>query len=376
MNQPASSARRWVPRLLLAAVLLAAGALGARLLLRPEVQVATVKLGTAVLTVPGVVEVKAEYTNELKSEVGGRIIQSVLEPGWKVRQGELLVQLDTGDIDLEIERLRHEMAAARKRAELGSTLRAEVLNARDSVAEFERLVQEGRAPAAELEKRRRSLQQMEQRLELDEVGLKLSVENLQTQLRARERERGKMSITAPADGTIVEVLPRVGDLIGSNTPIARLMSNSRTVEAKLSEEHFASVKLGQKATVRFLTHGGNQYNAVVSKILPAADPVTQRYTVELTVTMPEDRVLAPGLSGEVVIMIAERPGAVIVPRRALLGEHVYVLAEGRLALRGIKKGYEGMNEVEILEGLRAGEQVLVEELDRFRDGDRVRPAAP
>jgi len=168
------------------------------------------------------------------------------------------------------------------------------------------------------------------------------------------------------------VFARVGDLIGGNTPIATLMANTRTVEAKLSEEHFAAVQIGQKATVRFLTHGAEQYNATVSKILPAADPVTQRYTVVLEVKVPENRPLAPGLTGEVSITIAERPDAVIIPRRALMGDYVYVCADGVLTLRRVQKGYGALNEIEIVEGLKVGEQVVVEEQDRFRAGDRVR----
>lgn len=367
------SSRTWLLRSLLAAAVLAGAVAAGMFLLRPSAEVAPAEVDTAVRTVQGVIEVKAEYASELKSEVAGRVVQSVLEPGRKVHLGEVLVQLDTGDIALDIERLQNELAAARRRVELGSALRAEVMNFRDAVANLDRQVQAGMAPAAELEKQRRSLQQLEQRMELDEVGLKLTLANLETALRAREREQAKMSITAPADGVVIQVFARVGDLIGGNAPIASLMANTRTVEAKLSEEHFASVQLGQKATVRFLTHGGNQYNAVVSKILPSADPVTQRYTVWLDVQMPADRALAPGLTGEVSIITAARPNAVVIPRRALIGDYVYVCAENRLSLRRVQKGYGAINRIEITEGLKAGELVLVEEHDRFRDGDRVRP---
>lgn len=371
---PTSSARIWIPRLLLTAVVLAAVVAGVLFALRPTALVAPAVLGTAVRTVPGVIEVKAEYASELKSEAAGRVVQSVLEPGRLVRLGDVLVQLDTGDIALEIEAIRNEIAAARRRVELGSGLRAEVLNFRDSIANLDRQVQAGTFPAAELEKQRRSLQQLEQRKENEEVNLQLALANLETRLRSRERERAKMTITAPADGVVIQVFARVGDLIGGNTPIATLLANTRTVEAKVSEEHFAAVQVGQKATVRFLTHGADQYNATVEKILPAADPVTQRYTVLLDVKVPADRPLAPGLTGEVLITIAQRPNAVIIPRRALMGDYVYVCAGGRLELRRVQKGYGALNEIEILEGLKVGEQVVVEEQDRFRDGDRVRPA--
>jgi RND family efflux transporter MFP subunit len=256
--------------------------------------------------------------------------------------------------------------------EVGSTLRADVLNMRDTVANLERQTKAGAYPQAELDKQQRLLQQQEQRMDLDEVNLKLALDTLQNSLSAKEREKTKMSIIAPSDGVVTEVYARAGDLIGSNSPIANIIATTRTVEAKLSEENFASVKVGQRSTVRFLTYGADQYNAVVTKVLPSADSATQRYTIFLDVHLPEGRVLVPGLTGEVSIVIAERDNAVIIPRRALIGEYVYVVDGGRISQRKIEKGYESLNQVEILKGLDAGEQVVVEQQDRFRDGDRVR----
>lgn len=339
---------------------------------RPLVLVAPATKGKAVRAVPGTVAVRAEFENELKSEVGGRIKVSSLDTGKRVFKNDVLVQLDTGDLDIEIERIKNEITAAKRKVELGSTLRAEVLNSKDTLDNLERQTKVGAYPAAEFEKQRRLYQQLQQKMELDEVNTKLALENFQNSLRAKERERTKMTIVAPADGVVTNVLARVGDLIGSNTSIATLMSVGRTVEAKLSEENFAAIKLGQKATVRFLTYGADQYNAVISKILPSADAATQRYTVFLDVYLPEGRLLLPGLTGEASIIIAERTNAIIIPRRALIGEYVYVAEAGRLELRKVEKGYESLNQVEILSGLKEGETVVVEEQDRFREGERVR----
>ncbi|MBA4135803.1 MAG: hypothetical protein C0518_00640 [Opitutus sp.] len=372
MKNQSVTVRPWISRLLIGALVLSLGGWLIAYLMRPQALVATATRGTAVRSVPGTVEVKAEFANELKSEVAGRVADTTLDVGKRVYLGDVLVQLDTGDVDIEIERIRNELVAARRRFELGSTMRADVLNTRDTVANLERQAAAGAYPQAELEKQRRSLQQLEQRMELDEVNLKLALENLENQLRSKEREKQKMTITAPSDGVVTAVFARVGDLIGSNSPIAMIIATTRTVEAKLSEENFAAVKLGQKASVRFLTYGADQYNATVTKILPSADSATQRYTVFLDVVLPEGRTLVPGLTGEVSIVISERANAVIIPRRALIGDYVYVLEGSSLARRRVEKGYESLNQVEIVKGLAVDEQVVVEQHDRFRDGDRVR----
>lgn len=371
MKQP-SSTRQWGARLGIAVAALVALIFAALYLLRPVAPVAVAAKGKAVRTVPGTVEVKAEFAMELKSEVGGRVRSSELDLGKKVFKGDMLVQLDTGDVDLEIERTRNEITAAKKKVELGSTLRADVLNMRDTIVNLERQTKAGAYPVAELEKQRRLLQQFEQRMELDEVNSRLALANNENILSTKLREKDKMAIVAPSDGVVTAVYARVGDLIGSNSPISTVIATTRTVEAKLSEENFAAVKVGQKATVRFLTYGADQYNAVISKVLPSADSATQRYTIYLDVQLPEGRVLVPGLTGEVSIIIAERDNAVIIPRRALVGDYVYVVNGSRLELRKIEKGYESLNQVEIVKGLAVNEVVVVEQQDRFRQGDRVR----
>lgn len=372
MSATRSGLPRWLINLVVVVVVLAALAWGVTYMLRPVAYVVPAFRTTAVKTVPGTVEVKAEYEVELKSEVGGRIISSQLDVGRQVEKGDTLVQIDTGDVDLEIERIKNEITAAKKKVELGSTLRAEVLNAKDTLDNLERQVKVGAYPAAEFEKQKRLYEQLQQKMELDEVNMRLALETFENSLKAKQREKSKMTITAPSNAVVTAVAARVGDLIGANAPIASLISVGRTVEAKISEENFASIKLGQKASVRFLTFGADQYNAVISKILPAADPATQRYTVFLDVTLPEGRELKPGLTGEVSIIIAERPNAIVIPRRALVGQYVFVVDHGTLDQRKIEKGYDGLNDVEILSGLKVGEEVVVEQLDRFREGDRVR----
>lgn len=372
MKAAVSPGRQWGMRLAIGFAILAALIYGGLYLLRPVAPVTIAALGPATHSVPGTVEVKAEYIMELKSEVRGRVRSTALDPGKKVFKGDTLVQLDTGDVDLSIEQFKNDLAAAKRKMELGSTVRADVENARDNVANFERMTKAGAYPQAELDKQKRLLGQLEQRMELEEVTLQQAVKTLETSLRGEIRRKEKMTIVAPSDGIVTDVFARVGDLINDNSPIANIIATTRTVEAKLSEENFAAVKVGQKASVRFLTYGADQYNAIVTKVLPSADSATQRYTIFLDVHLPEGRVLVPGLTGEVSIIIAVRDNAVLIPRRALVGDYVYVIDEGKVLLRKIEKGYEGLNLVEIRKGLVVGEVVIVEQQDRFRNGDRVR----
>jgi multidrug efflux pump subunit AcrA (membrane-fusion protein) len=150
-----------------------------------------------------------------------------------------------------------------------------------------------------------------------------------------------------------------------------MITTDRIVEAKISEENFANIRPGEKVSVRFLPYGAWVYNGTVTKVLPTADPETQRHLVDLVVTDIEPEKLIPGITGEVSIEVGRHPAKSIIPRRALLNENVYVVKNGRVELRQVKKGFVWLTGVEILEGLEPGEQVIVEDLDSFHDGDSV-----
>jgi len=181
-----------------------------------------------------------------------------------------------------------------------------------------------------------------------------------------------MTIKSPIDGIVSVVYAHPGDLIDSGSPIMSVITTKRLVEAKISEEDFANIKVGQPATVIFIPYGQFIYHATVSKILPTADPETQRHLVDLNVTDIEPEKLIPGITGEVAITVGSRQAKAIVPRRALLNDNVYVVKDGRVELRQVTKGYVWLTGAEILSGLEPGDQVIVEDLESFRAGDRVR----
>ncbi|MEY3775447.1 MAG: hypothetical protein RLZZ129_2227 [Verrucomicrobiota bacterium] len=339
---------------------------------RPTAVVAKASSGQALKQVPGSVTVLAEFEMELKSEAGGRVIHSILDPGSVVKEGEVLAQLDTGDLKLEIEGIRVRYEAEKRRIAVGSAIELELQTAREQLEEFERLTRSGNRSEAELTRERRKVRAIEQRLELEEVRNRELIDGYENTLRVKQRQLEKMTIVAPFDGVISEVgAARPGDLIGPNWPLAKLISSSRTVEAKISEENFADLRISQRARVRFLPYGGELFDAIITKILPTSDPETQRYIVHLDVSINAER-LVPGITGEVTIVVGERQADANIPRRALFGNNVYLVKNGRVELRQVEVGFTSLTTVEILGGLEEGDEVIVDELDRFRNGDRVR----
>jgi hypothetical protein len=74
----------------------------------------------------------------------------------------------------------------------------------------------------------------------------------------------------------------------------------------------------------------------------------------------------------VTIVVGTHRAEAIIPRRALFNESVYVVKDGVVQLRRVKTGYLWLRGAEITEGLKAGDKVIVEDLESFRDGEHVR----
>jgi RND family efflux transporter MFP subunit len=185
----------------------------------------------------------------------------------------------------------------------------------------------------------------------------------------------KMIVIAPADGMVEGVTVHAGTLVSGGATVATFYSNERVVVAKVGEENIAKVKIGDPARVQLLTFPGKDFDAGVAKILPFADPETRRYDVHLKVNATSAQLL-PNSTGEVIITVGNHDDVLLIPRRAIFnginGTFVYVVQDGRIEKRQIELGYRGLTTAEATQGLAAGEKVVVESLDQFRDGQRVR----
>ena len=344
-------------------------------MMRPHAIVVLAKRDRALNAVPGSITVLAERSLQVKSDVGGRVVSSNLDLSSKVAAGGVLIQLDQTDLNLQIDQLESDRATIQKRIQIGSATQFELQNAADQLETADRLTKLGTVTAVDLERQRRVVKQIEQKLELENVSDAQQLFKIENDLKVANRNRSKMTLRSPVEGVISAVFTNVGDLISGGEPVATIIADSRVIEARISEENFSGLKIGQRATLRFLSYGPTQYAGRVEKILPAADPLTQRYMVHLSVEI-DPKLLVPGITGEVNIVIDSREDAIIIPRRALLGRSVFLVKNGLVEIRTVEVGFTSLTSIEIVRGLEAGDAVIVEDLDRFRAGDKVSIDAP
>lgn len=364
-------------KLLIIVVAVVAAVFVAIVVSRPVAMVQPVTSNVAVDAKAGSVTVVAEYGMELKSEFGGRVLAKdfKLDPGAQVKAGDVLAQLDPAELQIAIEKDENDFAVTKERFTKDHSTELKLESAHADLDNFRRQNKLGGYPDIELAKREREVKMMEQQAELEKIDHKQTLANFDNLLKSEHLKLAHMTITAPFNGVVSAVNVHPGDLLGGGSPVATLITTNKVVEGQISEEEFAKVRIGQKASVTFIPYGSMLFPASVVKILPTADPQTQRHLVHLNVAVDDAHPLVPGTNGEMSIVVDQHPARAIVPRRALFthgGDSVWVVKGGRVEERRVKKGFVWATGAEIVEGLEPGELVIVDQLEAFHDGQRVR----
>jgi RND family efflux transporter MFP subunit len=326
--------------------------------------------GTAVNAVTGTVEVLAYIDIHVKAENRGRIAENVVEAGQVVEAGEVIAVQEAEDLDLRIEQVRIRLDAANARNELESTHRIDLETLEDEREGTSLAVELKQAPVSQLERVERELRKKRILLELEQIQERETLRLLENQLAQLTLQKGQMTTEAPFGGTIAAINAFKGDLISGGQNLVRLVSHGRYLLMELTEEDYFGVADGQPVTLRLASYPDRTFEGTVTRLEDVANASNKTRNVIVEVEAP-DSVLVPGLTGEGYLVKEERAGAVLVPRRALIGNLVYVVVDGKVEVRRVRAGFRGLNQAEILEGVEAGELVVLEDQNLLRPGDRV-----
>lgn len=365
--------------------------------LQGTARVKLVKRDNAVDAVTGTVIVDADGgTRTFRSEAPGRVVLcEAIDPAARFREGDVLVVLDSSELKRALDQAERQYVATKERARFTLTggkpeLLAEAKSLSDEERErivhenfplrkqtheklsnAQRLLKIGNVSDEDVRILERALAEIDRGLKEKLLDEKRAEQDFIYARNSAELQIKKMTITAPSDGQIESALTWKGALINDGHVVATWFSNTRVVAAKISEESFGKVKLGQKARLRLLTYGRQEFDATVSKLLPKADDA-QRFTVFLDVNVDPDQ-LKPLSTGEVTITVEERADQLMIPRRALFdSDKVSVVKDGRVERRKVEVGFLALTVAEVRKGLEVGEQVIVDNPDTFRPGQRVR----
>jgi membrane fusion protein (multidrug efflux system) len=304
------------------------------------VRVATVGTGTISEEVSAVGNLLANESVMIRPEREGRIVAIHFSEGQLVRKGAPLVALDSAEIEAQ-----HAAAASDATLNRSRLKRARELHEKKFIS--------GQALDDAIEALNQSLAR-------------------QAEIKAR---LDRSLIVAPFEGVagLRQVSP--GAYVKAGQDIARLEGiGTLKLDFRVPELYLGQIRQGQEVAARLDAFPGETFRGEIYAIEPAVDEQTRTVLLRARVANPGAR-LKPGMFARVVLVLATRENALIVPEQALVPQgndrFVFRVAGGKAVLAKIEPGLRRPGEVEVRGGLSAGDTIVVDGQLRLRDGVAV-----
>jgi RND family efflux transporter MFP subunit len=312
--------------------------------------------GGAETTLPGTLRGFVE--SPIYARATGYLLHWYVDIGARVKQGQLLADLDTPEIDQELAQ------AVAQRDQTASSLGL----AKSSLDRWQQLRQRDAVSQQELDERQSTYNQ-------DLANLAAADANVK---RLRQLESFKR-IVAPFAGVVTQRNVDVGDLIDAGSGTSRALfalaqSDPLRVFVQLPQAYAQNVSVGQDATVTQAELPGEKFHGRITHVSGAIDVPTRSLQIEVTLPNVDGR-LRPGAYVQVALPAAAH-ARLLVPGNTLLfraeGPRVAVVdANGRVQLRKIVIAQDLGQSLEIESGIGQSDQVIVNPSDSIADGDHV-----
>ncbi|GAB6086349.1 efflux RND transporter periplasmic adaptor subunit [Alkaliphilus crotonatoxidans] len=333
----------------------------------------------------------------------GKVAEIKVEVGQFVKKGEILASLDESEFgnklniastQLEMERLNlAKLEKSRKEAmeKARKSLESTQLQHERNMALFE----SGGLSQAELEKSQDALEELQttyQQYQNNEDSLYFEIQHTKKQIEVsqlniddltKEQTRLGGIITSPIDGVITAVNIDRGTVVSPTSPCF-VVSNLDQLEIKINvnEYDIARVEVGQQVEIETDALTGTVFEGTVEKIAPVASKLSTGQTTETAVevtikVMERHEMLKPGFSVKTRIISDKRENTLVVPFDSIQIQPdgkklVYIVKEdGTAAAKEVQTGIESDFEVEITQGIEAGQTIILRPGASLKDGDRV-----
>jgi len=312
---------------------------------------------------------------------GLRIVEVLADEGKRVKKGDVLARLVADTLDAQLAQndagiARTVAAIAQAKASIVQA-EARLVESRNSYERAKPLHSAGHLTEAVFDQRRQAAQTAEAQLAASRDGLKLA-EAEKAQVEAQRREllwrRGRVEVTAPADGIVSRRMARVGGYAaGAAEPMFRIVANSEVeLDAEVTEMRIALLKEGQAAQVEVA--GLGRVKGVVRLVSPEVDKSTRLGRVRIFIGDNPGLRIGSFARGQITTATGH---GLSIPASAILygadGASVQVVRDNRVVTTKIESGLAAGSLVEVRSGLTEGDLVVTRAGTFLREGDAVRP---
>jgi HlyD family secretion protein len=332
------------------------------------------------------------------------IVSLSVKAGESVRKGQVLARIESPELQSQLaqeqSRLqsltsdlsRTRISGRQKNVTNDQTTELRRVNleaARREMERAERLRKDGLLNDVDYERSRDTVRRAEVELKQAEQGGQLEKESLDFEAddRAKQVERQRLvvdelerrvrelAIAAPFDGLVATVEVQDRDAVAQNAPLLTVVDLSKfEIEVRIPDSYAGEVAPGVPAVIE---DGGKTYPGELTAVSPEITNSQIAGTVQFRGQSPNE--IPAGLRQSqrvsVRLVLDRRPNVLKVPRGPFLdsggGRRIYVIADGLATLREIRTGASSVAEVEIVDGLRAGEQVVLSDMQQVNGAKTV-----
>ena len=301
-----------------------------------SVDVARPVRGPAVLAVYATGTVEATVMMPIAPRMAAKLAERNVDEGSQVVKGQVLARLDDADMQNNLLQFKAREALAKTLHDRKAVL---VKNGGTSKEDFEVSKAEWEAAKALTAK--------------------------------AQAELNFTKLIAPEDGTIIKRDGEIGQHIQAGQAVFWMMCCAPLrISVEVNEEDIAGVKPGQEVLIRADAFPDKVFNGKVQSITPKGDPVARTYRVRVSFSEPVP--LQIGMTAETNIIISKKENALLVPSSAVAGNKLWLVRDGKLVQQEITTGAKGLNQIEVIAGIKEDEAIIVHPSVALKAGQSAR----
>ena len=305
--------------------------------------------------------VEAGQKINITPETGGKVARILVEEGQRVVQDQLLAELDTSAIELQLKQAEAALAVAQ----------ANLANTGKNKERMDRLRAEKAVSDTQHEQ-----------VKLADDAARAQVDQAQAAVNLARHGLDVSRMRAPFAGLVASKNTQVGDVVnpmmggfGGSGSVLTLVDDSRIkVVVEVSPSDIARLAKGRPALIRVENGTTVEAAGTVSVVNSTADAMSKKFRVEVAAANP-GLSLRPGTFGTVLFETGVRENVLAVPLAAVVdGKYVFLAVGGKAVRREVTLGLRSGDSVEVTNGLAEGDRVIVAGNFGLADGTAVRIA--
>ena len=306
------------------------------------VEVVVARMDTVRDEISATGQIEAVQSIDLRPEVDGRIVEIVIREGQEVEQGTPLFKVDDAQLRAQVAQLEAQRDLAQQ-----------------ALARAKDLAQQNASSTADLEKAEAEARSAQAQYDLQRIRLE------------------RTTVRAPFAGVVGQRYVSLGDYVTSSTKLSSLHTVTPQRATFQVPERFArQLRPGQQVSFRVAAIAGRDFTGEVDFVDPVVQLPGRTILVKARVPNPA-RLLQPGMFIEARLVTAVRSEAIVVPEDAVVpapgSSFVWVVADGKADRRKVTLGVRTPGFVEVMDGVKAGEQVVTGGLELLAPGAPVMP---